>query len=86
MKFVTFLFESLTLIVTFYCFIERTLAAFFFWSPPLCNDVLFLFFSTKHSKTNDIALKMYKSLNIFRTNDKIVIACYSYNMDIFSSL
>ena len=32
-----------------------------------------------------IALKKYKSINIFRTNDKIVIACYSYNMDIFSS-
>ena len=30
-----------------------------------------------------IALKRYKSINIFRTNDKIFIACYSYNMDIF---
>ena len=60
---------------------------FFFWSPPLCSDVLFVLrqMSSKIRKPIAynpvfIALKKYKSINIFRTNDKIVIACYSYKI------
>ena len=57
----------------------------------LCvTHFLFTFYGVYKNKTATfhpvfIALRKYNSLNIFRTNDKIVIACYSYNMDIFSS-
>ena len=37
------------------------------------------FYGSVHS------IKIYKS-HIFHTNDKIVIACYSYNMDILYSV